>query len=230
MINQIERADPRIGVNALAQYLVAPAGKRRRIISEQKRPKTFQVVYYDPAIDPICEFLAGNIDHEELLLRRKAVIDAPVAKDWGAQRNESCGKAIRAIATAAPRLLLEELEVKRAMDQPPKLLIGAVQVSVRPELYLIRAGSDDEPAQRGYLKLYFSKNEPLSSEVGEYIAAILHQYAEMRLAKKGGCDRRLCRVLDVFTGKFHLAPKAIKRRREDIAEACREIETMWPTA
>jgi hypothetical protein len=78
--------------------------------------------------------------------------------------------------------------------------------------------------------LYFSKNEPLTNKIGEYIAAILHQYAEARLAKRGGCDRRLCRVIDVFTGRFFLAPKAIKRKREDITDACQEIERMWPIA
>jgi len=226
MITIVERSQPRIAVNALAQYLIAPAGRRHRIIVEQKRPKTFQVNYYDPATDAICEFLAGQIGHEELLSHRRGVIGAPVTKEWGLRRNESCGEAIRAVANARPDSGLAGLVVKRAKRRPPKMVIGSVLVSVRPELFLVRKREDGR-VERGYLKLYFSKNAPLTQQLGKYIAAIVHQYAEMRLAERGGCDRELCRVLDVFTGNAFIAPIAIKRNRADIAEACREIGAMW---
>ena len=37
------REKPRISLNGLAGYLVASASRRRRIITEQKRPRAFQV-------------------------------------------------------------------------------------------------------------------------------------------------------------------------------------------
>ena len=46
MADQKVKESPRISINVLTDYLVAPPARRRRLIEQQKRPKAFQVTYY----------------------------------------------------------------------------------------------------------------------------------------------------------------------------------------
>jgi hypothetical protein len=229
MLKQLQRTDPRIAVNALAEYMNANgAAKRRKIITEQKRPRRFMVAYYDLAMRPVADFLARVIDHEGLLLRRQELFHVPADTKWKVQRRNTCASAIKAVAKRSAPLELKDLIMGRTAVQQPKLILANVQISVRPELFLLRRGTGSAENERGFLKLYFGK-KALNKERGESIAAIVHQYAEIHLAQQGGCARQLCSVLDVLTGKFYTAPKAIVSTRKDILEACREIGTLWQT-
>ncbi len=41
------RQEPGVSLNVLAEYLTAPAGRRRTIVSEQKKPRACYLVSYD---------------------------------------------------------------------------------------------------------------------------------------------------------------------------------------
>lgn len=43
----------------------------------------------------------------------------------------------------------------------------------------------------------------------------------------GRPERELCMVIDVFDQEGYVAPKANKRRLEDIEAACEEIARVW---
>src|SRR4051812_11881596 len=99
MLKLLQRTDPRMAVNALADYMTARgAARRRRIISEQKRPKAFMAPYYDQAVGPVADFLARLIDHEQLLLRRQAILQTPANTKWRVQRRKTCASVIKAVA------------------------------------------------------------------------------------------------------------------------------------
>jgi hypothetical protein len=46
------REQPRVSLNQLTEYLVANSARRKRIVEQQKRPNTFQVIYYQEGVTP----------------------------------------------------------------------------------------------------------------------------------------------------------------------------------
>lgn len=225
------RISPRISVNGLAEYLIAGAARRRRIVQEQKRPKNYQAPYYTDAEEAIVRFLASPernfavLDQAAAKLREVEVVSRRV--EWEITRRAACTEALQAFRNLAAGDLFAGLAVTRAPQSPRLLQLGGVGVSVRPEILL--ASSDAEP-RLGGAKLFFSKNEALTEDRALYAGTILHQYLEAQQQRAGRVDYRHCLVIDVFTQKVFAAPRTYKRRRADIEAACLEITLAWETA
>ena len=81
----------------------------------------------------------------------------------------------------------------------------------------------------GCIKLYFAKNNPLDDRSGSYVAAVLAEFAARNLAGDGRVDGSLVLVLDIFAGRVFTAPRARKRRLDDVSAACEEIAARWAT-
>jgi hypothetical protein len=228
MANQKVRETPRMSVNGLAEYLVAGAARRQKIILEQKRPKDFQVIYYDEAEEAIIDHLASQrkstAGFDTALSKLQLAGDL---KEWEFTRRSTGMDAIQAFLGFVGEIPLTDLHVKRAPTSPRLLQVGGVGVSVRPELHL----SYPVTEQRiGAIKLYFSKNDPLSEDRARYAATVLHQYIETQYPKAGKADYRLCFVVDAFAKRFFSAPRNHKRKQQDVEAACREIAIAWPFA
>lgn len=61
------RAVPRISLNKLGEYMNASASRRKRIIAEQREPKTFIVARYTDAMDVICDYFQDDSRDDEIL-------------------------------------------------------------------------------------------------------------------------------------------------------------------
>lgn len=224
------REAPRVSLNALSEYLVAPAATRRRIVQEQKRPKAFQVAYYTEIEETISHYLASkNREVSSLGLDFRTVQKSSKSPDWELSRREAATEALEAFRKLTPDLPIDDLEVRRGPSKARTLEIAGVTVSVRPEAILV-AGSGSEEAQIGAMKLYFSKNKPIGEERARYAGTVLHQFLEEYYSHLGVPDYRSCLVVDIFAGKLFAAPRTYKRRRQDIEAACLEIGLMWPQA
>jgi hypothetical protein len=106
------------------------------------------------------------------------------------------------------------------------LTIEGVDISVAPSL-ILRGGGVEEP-RVGAVKLYLVKTNPLDKRSGEYAATILRVFLESRLEGSPlAVDRELCQVADVFASRVFAAPRAYKRRMEDVAVACDSIRRLW---
>jgi len=225
------RTSPRISVNGLAEYLVAGAARRRRIVQEQKRPKNYQAPYYTDAEEAIVKFLAsperdfGVLDQAAAKLREVETVSRRI--EWELTRRAACTEALQACRKLASGDLFAGIAVTRAPQSPRLLQIGGVGVSVRPEIFL---ASPDEKPRVGGAKLFFSKNEALTEGRALYAGTILHQYLDTHQQRTGTVDYRHCLVIDVFAQKVFAAPRTYKRRRADIEAACLEITLAWETA
>jgi hypothetical protein len=226
--SDLVRSEPRISLNKLGEYMVATPRRRRRIIIEQKRPPDFQTARYTEAQDAIASFLATGCNNDEVILEAIRRLGASLPRtEWDAQRIQLCTEAIEAFMDFDDFSLLEEMAVSRGMSDPPKLQIGGVGVSVRPDVTL--QGSDRSGAPvLGAVKLYIGKTIPLDAQSGAFVATTLHQYVDQLLEPEGAAAYRKCIVLDVFAGEMYEAPRAFQRRREDIEAACEEIARAWP--
>jgi hypothetical protein len=227
MANATTRSTARISLNALAEYLTATAGRRRGIIADQKRPKTFIVAYYSDAENGIVEALADGLDLSALDRAAGRIQALPASKEREAARRQSQLEAIsacRAFLLGSSAKALPPLT--RASQRPRPLVMNGVVISVRPELLVV----DDAGQVVGGLKLYLSKNDVLTEERGRYAGAVLHYSLDQLRGPEGRVDYRRCLVLDVFSRAIHPAPRTYLRRRQDIDAACAEISALWPGA
>lgn len=218
------RDEPRLSLNALAEYLTASAGRRRTIVSEQKRPKTFQVAYYGEAGSAITSSLVSRADEGALDRALDRIRTMPVKKTWDIARRETLTEAIEAFRAMLVDGLFPRLpQMRPSPKRTQALSVNGVSVSVRPELL---AQSENGPATGG-VKLYFSKATPLADDRARYASALLHMYFESLAGGADVADSRHCFVLDVLGRRLHGAPRTFRRRREDIGAACAEIAALW---
>lgn len=225
----IERKRPRISINKLGEYLTGTPRSRRRVIERQKRPPGFAVSYYQPAQKAIVEFLEAGAQEPETITNALHELENKTPhSDWEKTRISGCIEALHSFYDNYNEVLnIEGRSFKKGKNTVPKLNMGGVEVSVRPELLIF--GNDEEGIQTvGAVKLYFGKNSPLDPETGKYIAATTHQWVEEHLTLNNyKAPYSETGVYDVFEAKFIQAPKSYIRRRRDIRAACDEINMMW---
>lgn len=222
------RTSPRISINQLAMYLVSSAGQRRAIVRKAKFPPTFQVNWYDLASVSICEFIQGGLANEAILLTELTRLDGLIpTSDYEETRFRTNGEALEAFLDSYENLNFEGLTVTQGNNSPPRLNLSGVEISVRPEFHL--AGTHRQQPFVGGLKLYYSKDTPLTDVTAPYISAIVKRFVDDHVGSTTVPARaQHCLVLDVFAGKVHSAPTAITRRFQDIEAACDEIAAIWP--
>jgi hypothetical protein len=224
----LSRKAPRISVNKLGEYMTATPLRRRRIVLDQQRPQAFIVPRYTEAQDAITKYLLRDERDIGLITSEiERLNSAPSATEWEAQRKRLCADALERFLDVAEQIDLSDLVATAGGNDQPRLQVAGLEVSVRPEVILHGQSRSGAPAT-GALKLYFSKTIPLSQDGGEYIATLVHQFAEAHVNQEHA-DPRLCQVVDVFGRQIFTAPPAIARRRRDVWAACEEIVRAWDT-
>ena len=217
-----QRVDPRISLNALAEYLTAPPGRRRAIIVDQKRPKAFQVAYYSDAERAIATSWSNGLDESPLERVVEALRRKPIDKAWDRARQESTIQAIHSFREMVRRGAVPQIYgIRATRSQAEPLVVSGVSVSIRPELL----STSDSVA--GGVKFYLSKSTPLTVERGAYAGALLHMYFTSTSRSASAVDPQNCFVVDVFAMSSIAAPKSFRRRRRDVEAACSEIVAIW---
>jgi hypothetical protein len=226
MATDTTRRVPRISVNKLGEYMTATPLRRRRIVEDQKRPKGFILPRYTEAQDAITKYLAGGKpDEGRLLSEIERLVLAPSATEWESDRKRLASEALQSFLEMADAIDLDGLSGTVGRNDQPRLSIGGLEVSVRPEVLLSGTDRHGRPTA-GALKLYFSKTSPLTEDSAAYIAAAVQAFVEAHL-QPAHAEPRNCRVIDVFGQKVYTAPRASARRRNDLAAACEEIARAW---
>jgi hypothetical protein len=220
------RENPCVSVNKLGQYLTATPALRKRIIHAQKNPPDPQYLRYPEAAQAIVEYLCGGRDEVILRYHQRRMLNATPETDFDAHRLVLCAEALQRFLAAAEELALTNAVASPTDAELPPMALSGVTINVRPEL-ILRSVDRHGQMHSGMLKLYFSKHTPLTEQSGQYIATVLHMYAETHLQQKGPVDHRLVRVFDVFAGKVYVAPKAQLRRLGNLELACAEIAACW---
>jgi hypothetical protein len=222
-----ERSTPRISVNKLGEYLVAKAGRRRRILEDAKRPPDFIAPRFRDFYEVGPRFLASSpLDDNIVVTAIDSIHSRPVGSEWDEQNKMLNADLLTNLLDIPDLLDIERYSVTELPDAPPTMTIGAVEVSVRPELQLniTQRGRD----LNGAIKLYTPKSFPLNQESGDYIATLVHRYCVQTCAGKDEVDYRHCYVVDVPSREVFTAPRSYSRRMSDIEAACLEIAALWP--
>lgn len=224
MVKARERNHPRISVNKLSEYITALPGRRKSIIKGQKRPQSFIVPYYNEAEDVIIEYLTTHWGNEDWINSKILELsNRSVKSDWDENRRDICIGALESFLELLEALDLGDLSCVAGEHNPPKLHIADVEVSVRPEIYLI----DTSGSTQGCVKLVFGKGRDLSETEAGYTGTCLQSWMMQQFNIS---NHKTCFVIDVSGEKYHMAPKAYKKRKSDIEAACEEIARAWSTA
>lgn len=222
------RANPRLSLNKLAEYLSASASRRQSILREQKKPVVFMTTWYAEAEEAILDYLLGQCsDLPKLKATASQLANKPALTDAEASKYETNSEALARFIAAVPILNLSRFTYRAAPHSSPKLLFSGVEISVRPDVLV--EGVDKKGQFTGCVKLHFSKQAPFAANSGAYVATILHEHAKTHSPTRSLCRCNACCVIDVFGGSIFEAPKATAKRLRDVQAACKEIAALWPT-
>jgi hypothetical protein len=213
-------------VNKLGEYMTATPLRRRRIVQDQKRPKGFILSRYIEAQDAITKYLVGGKkDDARLLSEIERLNSAPSATEWESDRKRLASQAMQSFFEIADSIALEGLSATPGGNYQPRLSIGGLELSIRPEVLLSGINRHGRPTA-GAIKLYFSKTNPLAADSAAYIATAIQAFVEAHMPRTHA-EARNCRVIDVFGQKVYSSPRASARRRNDLVAACEEIARAW---
>jgi hypothetical protein len=226
MLHQRVHREPRMSINALSQYMTAPAARREAILREQKYPSDYRVIWYEHATRAIVRFLLDPEKDVNVLTEAAQRIRTRPEADRKEQRKlADNANALIAFAACYNQIPFDGLRVQRG-PQEGNLVLEGVTISVRPEAQLV--GDYRGVHSLGAVKLYLSKNNRLGTDGFATTGALLQFFMQARLPTGSTCLARHCNVVDVFGRKCVAAPRAAARRRNEVEAACREIAHRWP--
>jgi hypothetical protein len=186
------------------------------------------VARYSRARRAIVEHLTTGRDKHQLIDTIEDLEGQPTRSKWHAQDQLLSVEALDRFLDV--QLPLDTWQVRRCPGNPPKLDVGGVQVSVRPDL-LVRGIDRNGASWFGAVKVHLSKGFALNDVAAQYSATALHQWAEQHLATPATpANPRACLVIDVFAQAVWTAPRAHRRRRAHLEAACEEIALRWDVA
>lgn len=228
------RPRPRMSVTKLSEYLSADPLRRREIIRDQRRPRTFITSRYARAEAAAIEYLVRGCDHR-VLAREAETLQRLVPKsDHDRATRDCCLAALDALPAALELVNLTGVPLRStAHARHPLMLVAGATVSVRPEIVAVVPGRRRTWA--GGLKLYFSKDHPLDGGAGRYLAGeygawLIGEYLRtIGAGIVGGHAVRLdlCFIVDVFGSAVYEAPRAHTTCRRVLEVSCQEIVRGW---
>ncbi|HET9626340.1 MAG TPA: hypothetical protein VFP84_33495 [Kofleriaceae bacterium] len=194
--------------SALCQYIGAStATARRNILRQQKYPADGPMLSYVAAEQRIISHL---VDH--------APLDSNVEP-------AHCREALEMFAGFG--WPIRDIVFSRPSTYQPKMLIGLVEISLKPSLLLT-----DIRGRRGACKLFFRKapaeDKPqLEEAVARKMASLLYYYGhDFQLESEYAPE--LCSVWCVRDGEIINSTGRLSRLLDDVKANCAEIELLWP--
>lgn len=218
--------EPRISLNKLGEFLTTSPSRRRRILMDQKYPSTFIVARYNDAENAISDFISNGLqDFSVLDVALKELDEKTVNTEWEAQTKSLNYEALDSFYDFADQIEFHDSEFVRVNKREvSSMVFDEVAISVRPEILIYRDNKNDK--QIGAVKLFFSKNNSLTKQSGEYIASLLMRYLK-EFGEECVPSHKICCVVDVFAQQIYFAPASYKRRMADVMAACQEISAIW---
>lgn len=221
---------PKISVNKLGEFLTtSSASRRRRIVYDQKHPSKVIVPLYGRARSPIGDFLAAGGDMSVLSKAIQSLRLEEADSDWARKDLDNTADALELFAAIAEELPLDGVQYRCSGDTCPRLSIGGVRISVRPDVLLLfeRRGK----RHVGALKIHYIRDDKKALRLAgqEFVATLCHKWLEKHGPDGRSPQRSHCYSIDVFRQTLITAPTAITRRMQEIEAACQEIALLWQT-
>lgn len=218
--------DPRISVNKLGEYMTATPARRRQIVRDQKHAPAFKAARYRLAREAIASLIAsGMAERERALGVAEGLRQDAGGSDFALHDRANSADAIDAFVGLCGGIGIDGLVAVAADARCGDAIeLAGVRVVARPDALLLDPRSG---AAVGCVKLHFAKTQPLDDKGAGYVATALRAHLERNLSAPGAVRPSRCYVVDIATRRIHAAPRAGKRRLDDLAAACEEIKDRW---
>lgn len=215
-----------MSVNQLGWFVHASSlPARQRIIDAQRKPRAFVVPRYQPIQSAVQKYLLSAATETAHLAQAVQRLRAPAASStlWKQARSTNCLAALQRMQQVATLIDFGQRRIATT-NHGGNIVISGLSVSVRPDVFVVNEKAKE--MEVGAVKLYFSKDKPLTGEVGATIAIALELFVRDHFAEVS-ISRPLVQVVDVFAGRVFTPPKQQAEHRRAIKAACREILEHW---
>ena len=228
MLKLQEKYSAKMSLERLGKYLSTSPRGRKRVINELNRKTNLIETDFSEAKNAISRYIAYGDGNEEVIYSEIGRLEKKLA--MSELQKEQINLEIDSLESfldVADELVIKDYEFLREDPSiPTTLLIAGVTIDISPEI-ILRKMDLETGSFVGAVKIYFSKNLPLSENAGKYMATLLYQYLESHFADVGKPDYTNCYVIDVFNQKVYRTPRFNKIYRADIHAACEEIARAW---
>ena len=221
------RTKPRISVAKLGEDMEATAGRRGRILRDQKFPSEVKVNPYERARSSIRSVLLADGDVVARLSSVVGELERRSPKSpYDAESIQLSVSAIRQFCAQYTLLDFRGATAVSALTPQTHIVVEGVAISVTPSVALRRIGRSGRE-EWGALILAIRKGCSLDDRAGVAIGELLR----LSLEANGYVTiaPSLCIVADVFSKRSFTATGRGQRVRQDVESACREISARWPT-
>ena len=224
-----ENKQPKITVNKLGEFLVAPPKRQRRILEQLKYPKdnAFGFTPYADVREAIKKYFINTFDESiisDAILVLENKLEEDEISDWQRSVNASSIEALEAVLDSEN--INTSLEYGEYKGENPKLVIHGVEISINPDLIINSTVRGKDCI--GSVKIHISKNSKNNEEGSKYIAALLNDFTVNHLCADQKISKNEYSIsYDVFNDTFVESPKAIKKRMGDIEAGCMNIRDIW---
>ncbi|WP_294330766.1 hypothetical protein [uncultured Chryseobacterium sp.] len=221
--------DPKITVNKLGEFLVAPASRQRAILKQIKYPREskYAVAPYGDVRDAIKRFFISDFDYSILhneIRNQKIKLKNTSLSDWSKTIVDSSIESLQKVIDF--NFTCNDLTFKEYTGSNPKVLIHGVEVSINPDLIVYSSSKVQDYV--GAFKLHVSKNSKSDENACMYVSSLLHNYATEQFSGSSLRSKHQNSIsYDVFKNIFMESPKSFKRKMDDIEAGCMNIRAIW---
>lgn len=222
---------PKASLNKFGEFTSQfDAARRRTLVQNQVISNPAGAPCYRRVVPAI--FRAGLGSHYDATCIGRDLAKLKIKKigesEWEQRDRENTILALKHWPEIVGRITFprgfDELEIERGAHSPPKIEIGGLIVSVRPDL-IIRGVSRGQKVI-GAVKFHASKNKrhQLSKEGGQCVTLLTSEYLKEHLVKEDELVRpELCFSVDLFSESIVTAPKNQKQKLNSIAASAEEF-------
>ncbi|MCP9237085.1 hypothetical protein [Lewinella sp. JB7] len=216
---------PRISLNKLGEYVEASLARRKAIVKDAKYPPVIKVARYSEVRTDITAYFTSGYDDNVLKAAIKKFEEKKPESPWHEQNQRGSIDFLELL----PVLELPDLhgfDVLAYKGDNPKMNIAGVDISVNPDA-IIKGHIKDKPVV-GAIKYYTSKGVRIGEEGSKTIATLLSKFVEENLLQgEEKVCHDFCLSVDFHGEQVYSAPKAFKRRLQNVETACEEIRLRW---
>jgi len=221
--------NPRISANKLAEYMSSTSFARKRaILQEHKFPQKVAMVRWTQAENPVTQFVTqGSTDLSIIENQIQKLQALNLDTEFKIQNRNLSVEALQKFQLLSNQLDLSKFNRHSGLsNKGARISINGVEVSVFPQVILEGVTKKGEKVVGG-VKLSFPKSFPINAKSAEFLSTLIHWHCEVFLSNFGKPDLRLCYAVDIPTANVFKPPTTYKRRRQQLAEACKEIVQRW---
>lgn len=219
--------EPKITVNKLGEFLVAPAARQRRILEQLKYPKDnkFGATAHTEAREALKEYFISGFDKTILSDCIQALKDKKGLTDYMQKVNNSSIEMLEGVLEINSDYF-SGYSYYKYQGNNEKMMINGVEISVYPDLMVEYTYRDKDYI--GAFKLHLSKSSNFGKEGGNYIAVLLNHYTSEFIIPENKVVKPSCSIsYDVPKGDFIKCPASTAVRWNDIKAGCKTISDIW---